>query len=141
VHRAIPPDSAHARLPKRDGAPQHEAVGDLHFAADNFASAVEEYSTALSALGTGAPAERCRLLLRLAQTHQLRGDYDASLRALEDARAAARVLESPRQNALIAAGAAHALMGLGEYRRSRSGSMRTRSCATATNIRPSAKWG
>ena len=41
MHRAIPPDSAHASLPLREGVQQREAVGDLHLAADNFVGAVE----------------------------------------------------------------------------------------------------
>ena len=59
MHRAIPPDSAHANLPQREGVQQREAVGDLHYAADHFAGAIETYNAALAALvQTAAPEVR-----------------------------------------------------------------------------------
>jgi len=119
VHRAIPPDSAHASLPSREGAQQREAVGDLHLAADNFVGAIEAYSAALAALPANAPAERCRLDLRLARAHYQRGDFTASLSALTDARLAARVLGDSRLNAQIASEMAHSLTAVGQYRRAR----------------------
>lgn len=119
MHRAIPPDSAHAYLPLQEGAPQREAVGDLHFAADNFAGAVEEYNAALASLTEDAPAERCRLHLRLAVAHYQRGDFEASLCSLSAARRAARVLRDPRQSAHVAAEFAHTLTAVGRYRPAR----------------------
>jgi transcriptional regulator with GAF, ATPase, and Fis domain/tetratricopeptide (TPR) repeat protein len=118
VHRAIPPDSAHASL-HTEGVQQREAVGDLHLAADNFAGAVEEYSAALAMIAGESPAQRCRLHLRLAVAHFHRGDFTASLRCLTDARVAARRLREPRMNALVAAEMAHALTAIGQYRRAR----------------------
>ncbi|MBI5711177.1 MAG: sigma 54-interacting transcriptional regulator [Candidatus Eisenbacteria bacterium] len=119
MQRAIPPDLSHAHTPDRDGAQQHEAIGDLHLAADNFPGAVEEYAAALRSVGTDAPQERCRLLTRLAEAHTGRGDFDAALEALHAARATARLLHEPHVDARIAARLANALIQQGDYRRSR----------------------
>jgi transcriptional regulator with GAF, ATPase, and Fis domain len=98
---------------------QREAIGDLHFAADHFAGAIETYSAALLALPDESPEERSRLLVRLALAHYQRGDFDASLRCLADARATARPLRDPHRNAHIAVELAHALSAVGQYRRAR----------------------
>ena len=119
MHRAIPPDSAHANLPPREGAQQREAVGDLHYAADHFAGAIEAYNAALAALVDESPAERCRLLVRLSAAPYHRGDFDASLTSLRTARACARDLRDPQLNARIAAELAHTLTSIGQYRRAR----------------------
>ena len=42
VQRSIPPDSTAAGS-RQPGISQHEAIGDLHLAADAFANAVEAY--------------------------------------------------------------------------------------------------
>ena len=76
MQRAIPPDLAHVRGPGHAGPAQHEAVGDLHLAADDFSGALEEYGIALRAIGPEAPLERARLLLLIAQTRTARGEYD-----------------------------------------------------------------
>jgi transcriptional regulator with GAF, ATPase, and Fis domain/Tfp pilus assembly protein PilF len=101
------------------GSAQHEAIGDLHLAADNFSGALGEYASALKATGPEAPAERSRLLLRLAEVHTARGEYEAALTALSEARATARVLGDQRLVAGIAARCAHALVQQGQHRRSR----------------------
>ena len=119
MHRAIPPDSAHANLPAEEGVQQREAVGDLHFAADHFAGAIETYDAALTSLVGEAPDERCRLHLRLAVAHYHRGDFEASLRSLAIARAVTRHLHDRHHNAHIAAEMAHALSAVGQYRRAR----------------------
>jgi transcriptional regulator with GAF, ATPase, and Fis domain len=119
VHRAIPPDSAHANLPPREGAQQREAVGDLHLAADNFAGAIEGYQSALASLVGEALDERCRLHQRLAVAYYHRGDFDAALRSLAGARSAARRLGDPRRKAQIAAELARTLTAVGRYRRAR----------------------
>ena len=119
MQRAIPPDSPHAGLRLREGAEQREAIGDLHFAADDFAGAVDEYSAALRAPGALAPAERCRLLLRLSEAEMLRGRNDAALRAIQEARTIARASADPRLNALVAARFCSAYTGLSDYRRAR----------------------
>ena len=119
MQRAIPPDLAHARQTGHAEAGQHEAIGDLHLAADHFAGALEEYTAALQALGTGAPVERARLLLRLAEAHTARGEFDAALRALREARTAGRLLGDPRLTARVAARFAHTVIQQGQYRRSR----------------------
>jgi transcriptional regulator with GAF, ATPase, and Fis domain/tetratricopeptide (TPR) repeat protein len=119
VHRAIPPDSSHARLPIPEGVGQREAIGDLHLAADNFAAAAAEYHAALRELGHDVPGERCRVLLRLAETQDQGGDWDAAIRTLSEARALARDLGDPRLKARVASGLALALISVGQYRRSR----------------------
>ena len=86
MQRAIPPDLAQARRSERSGAPHHEAIGDLHLAADNFVGAAEEYVAALREVGASAPAERCRLLERLAEANRRRGDFDSAMTALVEAR-------------------------------------------------------
>src|SRR6185295_14188212 len=111
--------SSHARLPIPEGMGQREAIGDLHLAADNFVAAAAEYQAALRELGHDAPGERCRLLLRLADTLDQGGEWDAAIQALGEARTLARELADPRLNAHVASGLAHALISVGEYRRSR----------------------
>ena len=114
----MPPDSAHADLPVREGE-QHEAVGDLHFAADNFGGAVEAYSAALRVAGGRSPERRLHLLLRLARCHYLRGDFNASLQTLADARVVAREIGTPEASARVAAQLARSCTELGQYRRGR----------------------
>ena len=63
---------------------QHEAVGDLYFAADNFGAAVESYAAALRAVVDRTPADRLSLMLRLARAYFLRADYGASLDVLAE---------------------------------------------------------
>ena len=119
MQRAIPPDLARAGQPGRTGTGRHEAIGDLHLAADNFSGAIEEYAAALNEVGADAPAERARLLMRLADAHKARGDFDAALDALSEARETSRLLQDSRTNARIAARCAHALVQQGQYRRGR----------------------
>ena len=93
MQRAIPPDLSHARLPAREDSRQREAIGDLHLAADHFAGACEEFRAALLATPADAAGERCRILLRLAEAENSRGESDAALRALAEAHVAARGLD------------------------------------------------
>jgi transcriptional regulator with GAF, ATPase, and Fis domain/Tfp pilus assembly protein PilF len=90
----------------------------LHLAADNFSGAIEEFSAALRHVGVDAPAERARLLVRLAEALIRRGDNEAALKPLREARGVARVLGDSRAMARIAARLANALIDLGQYRRS-----------------------
>jgi transcriptional regulator with GAF, ATPase, and Fis domain/Tfp pilus assembly protein PilF len=119
VQRAIPPDQTHAASATRDGARQHEAIGDLHLAADNFAGAVEAFAAALREVGPHDPVVRCGLLDRLAIAHARRGEYDASLAALHEARDTARLIADRRVHARIAARMANALCQKGRYRPAR----------------------
>ena len=119
MQRAIPPDLSHARLSTREDSRQREAIGDLHLAADNFSGAAEEYRAALLATPADALAERCRLLLRLAEAENNRGESDRALEALGQARADAHTLQDSRLSARIAAGMSRALVEQAEYRRSR----------------------
>jgi transcriptional regulator with GAF, ATPase, and Fis domain/tetratricopeptide (TPR) repeat protein len=120
VQRAIPPDQSHVAAPARpkDGR-QHEAIGDLHLAADNFSGAVESYGAALKEIGPHEPVERCRLLERMAIARSRKGDYDTALLTLREARDTARLLHDPRINARIAARMAYALFEQGHYRPAR----------------------
>ena len=119
MHRSIPPDPAHVSLPLREGAEQREAVGDLFFAADNFAGAVEEYRAALNTSAGADPAERVRLLIRLAEAETSRGHDDATLAPLAEARRIARALHDPRLLARVAARLSSSHVSLGNYRRAR----------------------
>ncbi|NOT33638.1 MAG: sigma 54-interacting transcriptional regulator [Candidatus Eisenbacteria bacterium] len=116
MQRAIPPDSAHARLPHREGPYQHESIGDLYFAADNFAGAAEAYAAALREAPESAPAERLHLLLRLADAESQRGRSNEALAPLREARALTRRLDDPLERAAFAARLAVASNNLGRYR-------------------------
>ncbi|TMQ71591.1 MAG: tetratricopeptide repeat protein [Candidatus Eisenbacteria bacterium] len=69
----------------REGV-QHEAVGDLYFAADNFGAAVESYAAALRDAAGRPSSDRLRILLRVARAQDRRGDFGASLESLQSAR-------------------------------------------------------
>ena len=103
-----------------EAARQHEAIGDLHFAADNYAGAIESFGAALKEVGPDAPHERARLLQRIAHAQALRGEYDPALESLHGARATARLLHDSHVNARIAARISAVLMQTGHYRASRS---------------------
>uniref|UniRef100_A0A832IB04 Tetratricopeptide repeat protein n=1 Tax=Eiseniibacteriota bacterium TaxID=2212470 RepID=A0A832IB04_UNCEI len=117
MQRAIPPDLARAQAP--EAVRQHEAIGDLHLAADNFAGAMDAYRAALRELGGDVPAERCRLLLRLAAAQTRRGDFEAVLASAGEALSLARRLGDPRRKAGGASTLSFALAELGRYRRAR----------------------
>ena len=119
MQRAIPPDLTHAQTSLSDSARQHEAVGDLHFAADNFAGAIEAYEAALKEVGAHAPADRAHLLQRLARAQSQRGAFEAAMRSLRAAREAARLLRDPALNARLASRFSAVLMEMGRYRASR----------------------
>src|SRR6185436_11464305 len=95
------------------------AVGDLHFAGDNFAGAIEEYRVSLRALGPDAPHDRCRVLEKIATAEMRRGEFESALRPLRDAREVARPLRDSRLNAGIAARLANVLSNMGRYAASR----------------------
>ncbi len=118
MHRAIPPDSAHAGLPVREGV-QHEAVGDLYFAADNFGAAAESYAAAFHDAADRPASDRLRILLRLARAQDRRGDFAASLEALEAARPLTRAMGDPVATAEVVARMAWALVQRGQYHRGR----------------------
>ena len=82
MQRAIPPDPT-AASPRETGISQHEAIGDLHLAADAFANALEAYRAALSETKSEALEERVRLLLRISEVEKLRGRLQESYADLE----------------------------------------------------------
>jgi transcriptional regulator with GAF, ATPase, and Fis domain/tetratricopeptide (TPR) repeat protein len=118
VQRSIPPDLTRGREQSRDGLLQHEAVGDLHLAADHFAGAVESYRAAIQS-ESATPADRCRLFEKLARAQLGRGEYEAARVILLQAREVARLLDDPRAAARIAAALGHLLVTTGDYRRGR----------------------
>jgi len=119
VQRAIPPDLSHAQSSSTESARQHEAVGDLHFAADNFAGAIEAFEAALSETGTHAPVDRTRLLERLALAQMRRGAYAEAHGTLHEARDCARLVGDRTVRARIAARLAAVCMETSRYRASR----------------------
>ena len=78
MQRAIPPDLTRGASTPSESTRQHEAIGDLHLAADNFSGAIEEYGAALRDVGPEAPAERVRLLERIAEALIHRGESEAA---------------------------------------------------------------
>ncbi len=119
MQRAIPPDLSHGSAVLRDAVQQREAIGDLHLAADNFSGAIEEFSAALDHLGPDAATGRCRVLEKLADANQRRGDFDAAIGVLREARDLARLIHDPRSKARLAARLAHVLTDTGSYRAAR----------------------
>ncbi len=117
MHRAIPPDPLRANQAP-PGASQHESVGDLHLAADNFVGARDSYRAALAETRPDAVLDRVRLLLCLARAEYLRGEFTAARARALEARRVGRVLEDPRERALVAASLAATHGESGEYRRS-----------------------
>lgn len=118
MHRAIPPDPTPGNVDLRREVTQQESVGDLHFAADNFAGAAESFRQALALLSAGDLPGRVRLLLRIAEAEYHRGAFSLALSVAQEAREAARLLGEPRAMARIAQRLAAILMEMGEYRRS-----------------------
>jgi transcriptional regulator with GAF, ATPase, and Fis domain/Flp pilus assembly protein TadD len=98
---------------------QHEAIGDLHLAGDNFSGAAEAYRAGLLNIGLDAPHDRCRLLEKLADAEARHGEFEAALGPLREAREVARPLHDSRLNASIVARLSHVLVDMGRYRRSR----------------------
>jgi len=114
----IPPDptAAGTRTP---GISQHEAIGDLHLAADAYANALEAYRLALAETGADALEERVRLLLRIAEVEKLRGRQQEALAEVLRARDLTRGVAPSRLRARIASRIAYLWIELGSPRRAR----------------------
>jgi transcriptional regulator with GAF, ATPase, and Fis domain/Tfp pilus assembly protein PilF len=95
-----------------------EAIGDLHLAADNFSGAAEKYRSVLEGLSRSRPADRVRVLRKLAEAEYARSAFAESQNVLEEARETARLLGDPRVTAKIVANLASVLIELGRYRAS-----------------------
>jgi tetratricopeptide (TPR) repeat protein len=106
VQRAIPPDLSQARVPAHGDIRQHEAIGDLHLAADNFTGAIDAYRAALEEVGHSNPAERVRLLLRVASVHLAPEGQGGAPPRIDRDRAAA---EQPPTTAAVASQLSRAL--------------------------------
>ena len=89
-----------------DGDASHEALGDLHLAADAFASAIEAYHAALAEQPRDAVRDRVRLMLRIARVEMLRGRPADGLAMAHAAHALARPLRDAQLGAQVAAGLA-----------------------------------
>src|SRR5438067_13721133 len=95
LQRSFPPDST-AAASRQPGISQHEAIGDLHLAADAFANAVEAYKAALAGAPQEALGDRVRLLLRVARAEMLRGHPQEAAAEAARARELARRTGDPR---------------------------------------------
>src|SRR5205085_533312 len=85
VQRSIPPDQARDRSTPLQGAAEHcESIGDLHFAADHFTGAVEQYTVALQRLDRGAVEDRVRILRKLAEAEFARSRFETAVAVLGD---------------------------------------------------------
>jgi transcriptional regulator with GAF, ATPase, and Fis domain/Tfp pilus assembly protein PilF len=115
VQRAIPPDPAPASA-SLEGALQRETIGDLHFAADNFSSAIEEYASSLRGLPGASAPDQVRLLCKLADAHRQRGEFDLAVRHLNEAREAARRAGDALERARVAWRLARSHQFAGRYR-------------------------
>jgi transcriptional regulator with GAF, ATPase, and Fis domain/tetratricopeptide (TPR) repeat protein len=75
------------REPSRGSvASPNEEIGEMHFATENFSTALEYFCGALEHPGL-VEADRFRLLLRVSDCHRRRGDYAAAKKFLDQARA------------------------------------------------------
>ena len=118
MQKAIPPDPTAANGLK-PGISQHEAIGDLHLAADAYASALEAFRSALAELGPDALEERVRLLLRISRVELMRGHLQGAQAEAERALHLTRGVASPRLRARIAARLATLAVEQGQPRRAR----------------------
>jgi Nif-specific regulatory protein len=116
VQKAIPPDSR-AALPPNAGISQHEAIGDLHLAADAYGNALESYRSALAELAPEALEERVRLLLRISHVEKLRGRLSEALAAAARARDLTRGVAGPRLRARVVSRIAYLHVELGAPRK------------------------
>ncbi|MDH4036379.1 MAG: sigma 54-interacting transcriptional regulator [Candidatus Krumholzibacteria bacterium] len=64
-----------------------EEIGEMHFATENFSTALEYFRGALEQTDLPDYPDRFRLLTRISDCHRKRGDYPSARQCLEDARA------------------------------------------------------
>ncbi len=64
-----------------------EEIGEMHFATENFSTALEYFSAALEQPGLPGYPDRFRLLMRISDCHRKRGDYALAKSCLDEARA------------------------------------------------------
>ena len=69
-----------------------EEIGEMHFNAENFTTALEYFNKALDAPELPAYPDRFRILLRISDCHRKRGDFDASTRHINEARSSGQAL-------------------------------------------------
>jgi tetratricopeptide (TPR) repeat protein len=69
-----------------------EEIGEMHFNAENFTTALEYFIKALDRPDLPAYPERFRLLLRISDCHRKRGDFAAATQFIDEARSAGEAL-------------------------------------------------
>jgi transcriptional regulator with GAF, ATPase, and Fis domain/tetratricopeptide (TPR) repeat protein len=69
-----------------------EEIGEMHYNAENFATALEYFNRELGRPDLSTYPERFRLLLRISDCHRKRGDFPASEDCLKEARATQALL-------------------------------------------------
>ena len=69
-----------------------EEIGEMHFAAENFTTALEYFCGALERPDLTTFPDRFRLLLRVSDCHRKRGDFAAAKQYLDEARAVGAAL-------------------------------------------------
>jgi len=102
-------------------ASESERIGDVHFSADNFASALEYYARGRR-LCERAGADNlaaARLDLKIADCHRHRGHYRASLQQLELAKETFRPLGPSPELGKVYARQGYCVVNLGRYERGR----------------------
>lgn len=71
-----------------------EEIGEMHFATENFSTALEYFRGALEQSGLPAFPDRFRLLLRVSDCYRKRGDFPAAKDFLDQARATSETLSA-----------------------------------------------
>lgn len=69
-----------------------EEIGEMHFNAENFTTALEYFTRALDRPDLDSNPERFRLLLRISDCHRKRGDFAAAAQFIAQARSAGETL-------------------------------------------------
>ena len=62
-----------------------EEVGDMHFASENFTTAIEYFHKAIEAPENSADQNRFRILLKIFDCHRQKGNYDEARESLDAA--------------------------------------------------------
>jgi tetratricopeptide (TPR) repeat protein len=69
-----------------------EEIGEMHFNAENFTTALEYFNKALERQDLGAYPDRFRVLLRISDCHRKRGEFAAAEEFIKEARSAGEIL-------------------------------------------------
>jgi transcriptional regulator with GAF, ATPase, and Fis domain len=91
-----------------------EEIGEMHFNAENFTTALEYFEKALERPDQPAYPDRFRLLLRISDCHRKRGDFAIAGKVLDEARSSGEVL-SPEALGRIEYREGYLLLWQGQY--------------------------